>query len=126
MLEVFAARELEESLSDVEASVGDLVSAEEFFSMAGPTFEFGKSLVTTEDIAEMVRGGFFKEGHAKAPPPRQTVPEPELGYAIIFRDYFTCGLRFLPYPFLRQVMEAFRLELHHFSPNGILTLSKFC
>jgi hypothetical protein len=50
MLEVFTARELEESLSDVEASIGDLVSAEEFFSMVGPTFEFRESLVMADDI----------------------------------------------------------------------------
>jgi len=54
MLEVFAARKLEESLSNVEASVSDLISAEESFSMAGPTFEFGESLVMVEDISEMV------------------------------------------------------------------------
>jgi hypothetical protein len=23
-------------------------------------------------------------------------------------------------------MEVFQLELHHFTPNGIMTLSKFC
>jgi hypothetical protein len=126
MLEVFAARKLEESLSDVEASVSDLISAEESFSMAGPTFEFGESLVMVEDISEMVQGGFFKEGRAKAPLAEQTVPDPEPGYAVVFRDYFTYGLLLPPYSFLCQVMEAFNLELHHFSPNGILTLSKFC
>lgn len=38
------------------------------------------------------------------------VPEPEPGYAVVFRDYFTYGLCFPPYPFLCQVMEAFHLE----------------
>jgi hypothetical protein len=69
MLEVVVARELEEDLSSVEASIGDLISAKEFFSMVGPMFEFGESLVMAEDIAEMVEAGFFKEGWAKAPPP---------------------------------------------------------
>ena len=60
MLELDAAQELEESLSHVEASVHDLISAEEFFSMAGPTFQFWESQMTAEDIAEMVQAGFSR------------------------------------------------------------------
>ena len=125
MLEVAAAQDLEETLSDVEASVGDLISAKEFEEMAAITFEFGQSTVRTEDIADMVEARFFKEGRAEAPPAGQTVPAPEEGYAVVFRDFFTCGLRMPPYHFLREVMESFNVELQHFSPNGILTLSKF-
>ena len=125
MLEVAAAQDLEETLSDVEASVGDLISAKEFDSMAGITFEFGESTVRPEDIADMVEVGFFKDGRAKAPPAGQTVPAPEEGYAVVFKDFFTCGLRMPPYHFLREVMETFNVELQQFSPNGILTLSKF-
>ena len=110
----------------MEVSIGYLVSAEDFTSMVGPTFGFGESVVTAEDITEMVEARFFKEGRAKAPPARQIVPDPKLGYVVVFRDYFTYGLRMPPYAFLRQVMEAFNLELHHFSPNGILIVSKFC
>jgi len=65
MLEIVAAQELEEDLSNVDASVGDLISAKEIFSMAGPTFEFGESLMTAEDIAEMVEAAFFNEGRVK-------------------------------------------------------------
>jgi hypothetical protein len=28
--------------------------------------------------------------------------------------------------FLRLVLESFKVQLHHLTPNGILTLSKFC
>lgn len=48
MLDVVAAQELKEDLYGVEASVGDLISVEEFFSMAGPMFEFGESLCDCE------------------------------------------------------------------------------
>ena len=73
----------------------------------------------------MVDAGFFKEGRAMVPPASHTVPAPEAEYVVVFRDFITCGLRMLPYAFLRQVMEAFNIDLQHFSPNGILTLSKF-
>jgi len=125
MLEVAAAQDLEETLSDVEASVGDLISVKDFESMAAITFEFGESTIRPQDIADMVEVGFFKEGRAKVPPAGQTVLMPEEEYTIVFRDFFTCGLQIPPYAFLRQVMEAFNIELQHFSPNGILTLSKF-
>jgi len=65
MLEVAAAQDLEETLSDVEASVGDLISAKEFEEMAAITFEFGESTVRTEDIADMVEARFFKDGRAR-------------------------------------------------------------
>jgi len=125
MLEVAAAQDLEETLSDVEVSVGDLISGKEFDSMAVITFEFGESTIKPEDIADMVEVGFFKDGRAKAPPAGQTVPASAEEYAVVFRDFFICGLRMPPYHFLRQVMETFNVELQHFSPNGILTLSKF-
>ena len=111
MLEVAPAQDLEETLSDVEASVGDLISLKEFKSMPTITFEFGESTIKPQDIADMAEVGFFKEGRAKSPPAGQTVPAPEEEYAMVFRDFFTCGLQFPPYAFLRQVMEAFNVEL---------------
>ena len=48
----------------------------------------------------MAEVGFFKEGRVKAPPTGQTVPAPEEEYVMVFRDFFTCGLRFPPYAFL--------------------------
>ena len=87
MLEVAAAQDLEETLSDVKVSVGDLISAKEFDSMAAITFEFGESTVRPEDIADTVEVGFFKDGRAEAPPAGQTVPAPEEEYAVVFRDF---------------------------------------
>jgi len=125
MLEIAVAQDLEETLSDVEASIGDLISAKEFDSMAAITFEFGESLITVQDIDDMVLVGFFKEGRAIVPPTGQTVPALAPEHAVVFKDFFTCSLRMPAYGFLRQVMEAFNVELQHFSPNGVLTLSKF-
>jgi len=68
MLEVIAAQELEEDMLSVEASVRDLISANESVSMVGPTFEFRESLMMAEDIVEMVEARFFKEGQVKVPP----------------------------------------------------------
>jgi hypothetical protein len=45
---------------------------------------------------------------------------------VVFRDFFSCGLRFPCTSFLGEVLEAFCVQLHHLTPNAFLTLSRFC
>jgi hypothetical protein len=54
------------------------------------------------------------------------VPSLGEGYAVVFKDYFSCGLRLSCVKFLCQVLEAFQVHIHHLTRNGFLTLSKFC
>ena len=42
------------------------------------------------------------------------------------RTFFACSLRLPSVKFLRQVLEELDLQIHHLTPNGFLTLSKFC
>ena len=66
-------------------------------------------------------------GDAKVKPLEgETIPRPKAADAVVFRDFFLCGLHFLAVCFLRQVLEAFEVQLHHLTPNGIVILSKFC
>ena len=60
------------------------------------------------------------------PPEGETIPKPKAADVVVFRDFFLCGLRFSTARFLLQVLEAFEVQLHHLTPNGIVTLSKFC
>ena len=99
---------VEEDLGSVSASIGDLVAAD-FGDMAIKSWDFGPSSITEEAITEMLKESCFPSSWVKIPPPGQTVPEPEEGYAVVFRDFFTYGLR-LPYiPFLRRVLETFNV-----------------
>jgi hypothetical protein len=54
------------------------------------------------------------------------VPVPEDNEAVVFKDFFVCGLRTPPVPFLRQLLETFQVQLHQLTLNGILALAKFC
>ena len=54
------------------------------------------------------------------------MPSPSKDYTVVFKDYFSCGLRLPSVKFLRQVLEEFDLQIHHLTLNGFLTLSKFC
>jgi hypothetical protein len=77
-------------------------------------------------ILRMEKEGMFSASRAKPSQPWETVPSPSEGYAVVFRYYFSCGLRLPSVNFLRQVLEEFQLQIHHLTPNGFLTLSKFC
>jgi len=98
---------VEEDLGSVSASVGDLIAADSR-DMAIKSWDFGPSSITEEAVTEM-KESYFPSSRVKIPPPGQTVPEPEEGYAVVFRDFFTYGLR-LPYiPFLHRVLETFNV-----------------
>jgi hypothetical protein len=56
----------------------------------------------------------------------EIVPHPKPDEAVVFKDFFSCGLRFPAVYVLHLVVETFKVQLHHLTPNGILTLSKLC
>ena len=60
------------------------------------------------------------------PPQGETVPKPGAADAIVFKDFIAYGLHLSAMQFLQEVLENFKVQLHHLTPNGILTLSKFC
>ena len=116
---------VEEHLGSVSASVGDLIAVDSR-DMVIKSWDFSPSSITEEAVMEMLKESYFPSSRVKIPSPGQTVPEPEQGYAVVFRDFFTCGLR-LPYvPFLCRVLETFNIQVHHLTPTAFLTLSKFC
>lgn len=123
-----ASAEVQEELENIEASIGDLVpppKAKEK-KMVGRSWDFGPSHMTAEAIRALEEEGCFAAGKARVPPRGETVLNPEPNEAVVFKDFFYCGLRIPSIYFLHLVLETFKLQLHHLTPNGILTLSKFC
>ena len=102
------AQELVEDLASIEASIGDLIRPEEVGLMAGKTWDFGPLLMTKKMIAKLEKEGMFPVDRAK-PPQGETVPSPGKDYAVVFKDYFSCGLCLPSVKFLRQVLEEFDL-----------------
>jgi hypothetical protein len=109
MVASVAARELEENLASVDASIGDLIGESEVEAMAGKTWDFGESLVMEKMIRKMEKEGYFSAGWAELLSVGQIVPSPAEGYAVVFRDYFSCGLHLPSIMFLREVLEEFQL-----------------
>ena len=61
------ARELEEDLASIEASIGDLIRAEDAGLMARKTWDFGPLLMTKKMIAKLKKEGMFPIDRAKPP-----------------------------------------------------------
>jgi hypothetical protein len=85
---------------------------------------FGESKVTTDLIKEYEEARFFPVGDAR-PPSGEQVPAPEANEVIVFRDFFTCGLRFPSDPIPPSILEKFSVKIHQLTPNSFLELSKF-
>jgi hypothetical protein len=112
-----------EDLRDVDADPRDLVAARRSKSMPA-SFVFGESKVTTNLIREYEAAGYFPAGDGRAPLDEQ-VPTPSPGEVVVFRDFFTCGLRFPCDPMLIAILDKFSVKIHQLSPNSFLELSKF-
>jgi hypothetical protein len=112
-----------EDLENVEVDFRDLVSAKRSKSLPA-SFIFGESKVTTNMIQAYEVAGYFPAGDGRAPLDEQ-IPTPAPGEVVVFRDFFTCGLRFPCDPMLVAILEKFSVKIHQLSPNSFLELSKF-
>jgi hypothetical protein len=113
----------EEDLADVEADPKELITAKSAKSHP-PSFVFGESKVTIDLIREYKATGFFPVGDGRAPLDEQ-IPTPEANEVIVFRNFFTCGLRFPCDLVLPAILDRFSVKIHQLSPNSFLELSKF-
>jgi hypothetical protein len=116
-------RSEEEDMEDFDADLKDLVSTKR--SKALPAaFVFGESKVTTNLIREYEAARFFPASSGRAPLDEE-VPSPRTDEIVVFRDFFTCDLRFSCDPLLPVILDKFSMRIHHLSPNSFLEVSKF-
>jgi hypothetical protein len=90
-----------------------------------PTWFLGESGVTEAVFIEMVRRGQIAANQACPPKAGETSAHLEKDEVIIFRDFFTAGLRF---PFDPVVVDTLRLHnmfLHQLTPNSIACLNLY-
>jgi hypothetical protein len=112
----------EEDISNVDADPSELVALRT--NSYPPAFVFGESKVTTNLIKEYEESRFFRVGDGR-PPFGEQVLAPEANEVIVFRDFFTCSLRFPCDHVLPSILEKFDVKIHQLTPNSFLELSKF-
>ena len=59
------------------------------------------------------------------PPSEGLVPKPKPRETIVFRDFFTVGLRFPCDKNLSLILDRFRVKLHQLTRNAFIQVSKF-
>jgi hypothetical protein len=101
------AQEFAEDLASGEASIANLITAEEAEDMAGSsrTWDFGPSLMTEDMIEELQKLGVFGEAKVR-PLQEETIPRPQ-GFFSLRPSLPRCSL---PLP----SFGAFEVQLHHF------------
>jgi hypothetical protein len=55
----------------------------------------------------------------------EIVPRPPPGFRVIFIAFMLRGLSLPPHPFLRELLFAYGIQLHHLNPNTILHIACF-
>jgi hypothetical protein len=94
-----------EGLRDVDADSRELIAARRSESFP-PSFIFGESKVTTNLIREYEVVGFFPTGDGCAPLDEQ-IPTREADEVVVFREFFTCRLRFPCDPLVPAILDVF-------------------
>ena len=74
-------------------------------------------MVSKNTIEFYISKGFFKEGDCR-PPEGEIPPAPKEGEVVVFRDFFTAGLRLPVDPIVPSLLAPFNVKLHHFTSVG--------
>jgi hypothetical protein len=88
--------------------------------------EFGKSIVTAEDLVVMKKLGYFGENEDGLIrfAGEEVVLEPKEDEVVVFKSFFRAGLWFPLYD-IGEVLKRFEIYLHQLTPNAIVRLSVY-
>jgi hypothetical protein len=94
-------------------------------ALAGISYDFGPSKITKIRIGSMESyAHYFPKGYGQ-PSGLESVSEPRVNKAIVFEDFLNIELRMPPHPVHTDILRRFHVQLHHLTPNAIVTISKF-
>ena len=63
--------------------------------------------------------------HVRAPSTKEVLPEPREKERVLFGEAVYRGLGFLLHDFVRGLLYAYGVQIHDFTPNGILHIAVF-
>jgi hypothetical protein len=81
--------------------------------------------MTPAMIRVMEKRDILEAGFVRAPPTGETSAKPHPDEVIIFRDFFTAGLRFPLDPAMVKIFKLFGVLLHQMTPTLVLRLSLY-
>jgi hypothetical protein len=111
-----AAEESGESLMGVKADPQDLVKPKTCF--------MGRSLMTQAELDALRLDGCFEPGVCRLPG-KETTPKPRKNESVVFRDFFTAGLRLWCQIDFAEILATYNVQHHQLTPNSITQVMKF-
>ncbi|KAK1601014.1 hypothetical protein QYE76_016964 [Lolium multiflorum] len=87
--------------------------------------EWERSKISAQDVNLLKKLGLSKKKDALLFPSEESYPTPPMEYRVSFVDHLIRGLSAPIHEFLRGLLFAYGLQLHHFTPNSILHISIF-
>jgi hypothetical protein len=114
--EAAAAEGSGESLAGMKADPRDLIKPRTCF--------IGRSLMTQADLDALRLEGCFGPGICRLPG-KETTPKPRKNESVVFRDFFTAGLRLPVSKKFVDILAAYNVQIHHLTPNSIPQVLKF-
>jgi hypothetical protein len=88
------------------------------------TCYIGRSLMTQADLDALRLEGCFEPGVCRLPG-RETTPKPRKNESVVFRDFFTAGLRLPVSKKFADILAAYSVQIHQLTPNSIPQVLKF-
>jgi hypothetical protein len=89
------------------------------------SYDFRPSKIMKTHIGSMESYAHYCPKGYGQPPGAGSVPEPQANEAVIVEDFFVAGLHMSPHPVLTDILCKFHPQLHHLTPNAIVTISRF-
>ena len=83
-----------------------------------------KPTFSTADLILLVADGLVKEDSVQVPG-NETVPVPAADERVCFQAFFDRGFALPFHPFVRGLLYSYRLQVHNFTPNGVLHIACF-
>jgi hypothetical protein len=74
--------------------------------------------MTQAELDAMVLEGYFSSGDCRLPS-RETTPKPKSNESVVFRDFFTAGLRLPVSKRFAKILAAYNVQIHQLTPNSI-------
>jgi hypothetical protein len=111
-----AAEGSRENLTGVKADLRDLAKAQ--------TCYIGRSLMTQADLDALRLEGCFEPGTCRLPG-KETTPKSRKNESVVFRDFFTAGLRLPVSKKFTDILAAYNVQIHQLTPNSIPQVLKF-
>jgi hypothetical protein len=84
----------------------------------------GRSLMTQADLDALRFEGCFEPGICRLPG-KETTPKPRKNESVVFRDFFTAGLRLPVSKRFADILAAYGVQIHQLTPNSIPQVLKF-